>query len=440
MIENPGSNTIELVVNRELCTGCGTCDALCPKNAIKLSIDETKGIYIPRINKDICNNCGFCYDICPGNKVDYEKLNHEIFEKEPENILIGNYQDCYTAYSKDTKIRYNSSSGGLITQLLIYALENGIINGALVTRMNKSKPLEPEPFIARTKEEIIEASKSKYCPVPVNIALKEILKSEKNEKFAVVGLPCHINGIRKAENKNKKLKDKIVLHLGIFCNHMPTFVGTELYLKKLKIKEDEIIRLDYRGEGWPGLMKIITSKHTHTNKLSDYWGFIGSHFFYPKRCLMCGDGVCELADISFGDAWLPKFKDDSTGRSIIVSKSKIGENILRKMSKESHIELNNVSSIEVIQSQTLMIYLKKKNFTVKKSLLKVYPYSKLSRSDFIDNSIALWFYFNVSLSSNPYFKIIIQYMPLKIIKVYCAIFNKFASKKARKDIKSQYDF
>lgn len=438
MIENPESNTIELVVNRELCTGCGTCDALCPKNAIKLSIDETKGIYIPRINKDICNNCGFCYDICPGNKVDYEKLNHEIFKKEPKNILIGNYQDCYTAYSKDTKIRYNSSSGGLITQLLIYALENGIINGALVTRMSKSNPLEPEPFIARTKEEIIEASKSKYCPVPVNIVLREILESKEEEKFAVIGLPCHINGIRKAENKNHKLKNRIILHLGIFCNHTPNFLGTELYLRRLNFKKEDIIKIDYRGEGWPGVMKIITSTNTH--KISDYWGFIGSYFFYPKRCLMCGDGVCELADISFGDAWLPEFRDDNTGRSIIISRTEVGKYILQRMSEDGHIELNRINSKEVVQSQTLMIYLKKKNFTIKKKLLKVYPYNKLLRSDIIDNSIALWFYFSTSLSSNPHLKIILQYMPLKVIKVYCAIFNKFALKKARKDFKGQYKF
>jgi len=35
-------NTISQVVKDELCTGCGTCIALCPKKAIKLTIDEKK--------------------------------------------------------------------------------------------------------------------------------------------------------------------------------------------------------------------------------------------------------------------------------------------------------------------------------------------------------------------------------------------------------------
>ena len=43
--------------------------------------------------------------------------------------------------------------------------------------MKKDNPLEPEPFIARTREEIIEASKSKYCPVPANI------DAERNFRF-----------------------------------------------------------------------------------------------------------------------------------------------------------------------------------------------------------------------------------------------------------------
>jgi len=225
--------TIAQVVKDGLCTGCGTCVSLCPEEAIKLIIDEKKGIYISELDEDGCNNCGICYKVCPGHEVDFKGLNLEIFGKEPEDILIGNYLNCYTGHSTDYNIRYNSSSGGLVTALLIFALEEGIIDGALVTRMKRDNPIEPEPFIARTVEEIIEASKSKYCPVPANIALKEILDSKEGEKFAVVGLPCHIHGVRKAEQINKKLKEKIVLHLGIFCNHVPNFWGTKLLLQRL---------------------------------------------------------------------------------------------------------------------------------------------------------------------------------------------------------------
>ena len=108
--------------------------------------------------------------------------------------------------------------------VLISALEKNLIDGALVTRMKKDNPLESEAFIARTKEEIISASKSKYCPVAANISLKQILKEE--GRFAVVGLPCHLHGIRKAEKINKALGKKIVFHFGLLCSHMVNFIGT----------------------------------------------------------------------------------------------------------------------------------------------------------------------------------------------------------------------
>jgi coenzyme F420 hydrogenase subunit beta len=82
--------------------------------------------------------------------------------------------------------------------------------------LKKDKPLEPEPFIARTKEEIYEARGSKYCPVPCKPCNEEILKAPEGQMFAVVGLPCHIHGIRKAEQINKKLKERIVLLFGDF--------------------------------------------------------------------------------------------------------------------------------------------------------------------------------------------------------------------------------
>ena len=79
------NNTIASVVKDGLCTGCGTCIALCPNRAIELTINEKKGIYIPKLNEEKCNNCGICFKVCPGHEVDVKQLNLEIFGKEPEN-------------------------------------------------------------------------------------------------------------------------------------------------------------------------------------------------------------------------------------------------------------------------------------------------------------------------------------------------------------------
>ncbi len=335
--------TIDPVVKDGLCTGCGSCLAICPQDAIEMVINNSKGIYVPQLDKERCNECGLCLKVCPGHAVDYKQLYSEIFGKQPEDILLGNYLGCYVGHAEDYDIRYNSTSGGLVTALLIFALEQGIIDGALVTRMSNDNSLEPQPFIARTREEIISSSKPKYCPVPANIALKDILEAEEGEKFAVVGLSCHIHGIRKAEAINKKLKERVVLHLGLFCNHPPSFLATEYILHESKRRKQDIKRLDYRGEGWPGKMKISLQGGEILFPFPDYWKRGFGIFFYPGRCRLCYDQGNELADISFGDPWGLESEYDNVGKTMLISRSEIGESFVREVAAKTDNEIKAIS-------------------------------------------------------------------------------------------------
>ena len=412
-----GYNIIKEVVENELCIGCGTCIALCPNEALEVTINEKKGIYVPKLNEEKCNNCGICYEVCPGHEVNFKTLNMAIFGKEPEDVLIGNYLNCYVGHATEYNLRYNSSSGGLVTAFLIFALEEGLIDGALVTRMKRDNPLEPEPFIARAKEEIIEASKSKYCPVPANIALKEILESEEEERFAVVGLPCHIHGIRKAEQINKKLKEKIVLHVGIVCNHTPTFLATEFILKKMNVKKESVTKLEYRGTGWPGGMTITTENGGKTfipQFCSNYWGIVFNSFFFPMRCTLCYDKICGLADVSFADAWMPELmKHNDVGISLIITRTEISEEILSKATSREEIELKEVNENVVLQSQSL--FKVKKQLKARIRILSIFGkkvpvyHQALLSSSFSDYLHALSFYLRVCSLSKRYFYRLIDF-------------------------------
>ena len=397
--------TIVAVVKSGLCTGCGTCMGTCPVDAIEMVIEHKKGIYIPQLDEEKCNQCGLCFEVCPGHAVDFKQLNLEIFDKEPNDILIGNYLNCYIGHATDSNIRYNSSSGGLVTALLIYALEERMIDGALVTRMKKDKPLEPEPFIARTKDEIIEAAKSKYCPVPANIALKEILKAKEGERFAVVGLPCHIQGIRKAESVDHVLRENIVFHLGLFCSHTPTFLATEFLLWKAGLKPEDASEIHYRGEGWPGGVTISLRNGDRFFYSLDYlWtNFMGA-FFYPARCTVCCEQSSVLADISFGDAWLPEMrKGDNIGASLVIARMELGQELLQRALLQAWIELRETSIEKVKLAQG--------GFTFKKSMTIRAKFLRLLRHDVPSYNIELapvkagakvvtpLFYLNVYISS-----------------------------------------
>jgi len=349
-----GERTIQEIVRQNLCIGCGTCAVLCPKNALKIVECPETGTYQPQLDDSKCNRCGICLKTCPGIEADFNKLNLITFDQRLKYPFVGNFLKCYSGHATDQSVRFKSTSGGLIPALAMFALEIGLADGVLTTRANPEKPLRPHSFVARTKEEVMSAVGSKYCPVPANSALDDILENQ--GRYIVVGLPCHVQGVRKAQALNKELKDRIPLVFGIVCNHAPTFHAIAYLLKKCKIPEDKIAKLEYRSKGWPGGINITMddcSEHFIPFNSSYYWGYVFQKFFWSKRCMICNDKLCLLADIIFMDAWLPEFSSDKIGSSLIVVRSKNGADLIAKAMEKGIVELSPVPIEAVLRSQIL---------------------------------------------------------------------------------------
>jgi len=350
------SNNVESakIIKSSLCTGCGTCSAVCPKESIILKVDEKKGIYLPTIDKNKCNHCGICLKVCPGHEIDILNLNQVAFGKEANDPFLGSVIKCYAGYASDNNIRYSSSSGGVITALLAYALEEKIIDGVLVVRADSNKPLQPYSIIARTKEEIISARSSRYCPTPANISLREILYSK--GRYAVVGLPCHIAGVRKAEKINERLRERIILHFCLVCNHTPTFRATQYLLSKL-VADQEVREIFYRGKGWPGGMTVryLDGSERFINHLDfKYWGFVFQRFFWPRRCFVCNDKIGELGDISFMDPYLPEYKiNEKIGSTLFVVRSPFANDLIYKAIEHGVIASSEIGEERIKESQLL---------------------------------------------------------------------------------------
>jgi len=434
--------TVESAVRERLCTGCGTCVGMCPKDAIEMVVDHQQRLYVPQLDREKCNECGLCFNVCPGYGVDFKQLNLDTFGKEPEDILMGNYLNCYFGYATDHDIRYDSTSGGVVTALLIFALEQGLIDGALVTRMRGGRPLEPQPFIARTRDEIISASKSKYCPVPVNIALKEILEAREGQRFAVVGLPCHIQGIRKAEMVSRKLRERIPLHLGLFCVHTSTFCLMDFLLQKYGIGKEDVAQFHFRGRGWPG-HAVMQAKNGRAKyvPLAKWlpWHTLG--FFIPKRCTFCSDGLAELADISFGDAWLPDLAFDKVGRSLIICRNEIAEQVLLGLVSQGRARVEKTDASKVVRAQRGLLYQKKKSLTARISLfhrnMRQPDYSL--GSDVLDYICAIYQHYNHSIvSSHPFIQRILERTPVEIVRLYNLPWYAISKIQIKRVIKNRY--
>lgn len=66
--DSKGVKIMPAKVNKNKCTGCGTCVDECPVEAITL--DEEEGIAV--VNEDECVDCGACEDVCPADAIKVE--------------------------------------------------------------------------------------------------------------------------------------------------------------------------------------------------------------------------------------------------------------------------------------------------------------------------------------------------------------------------------
>jgi len=341
---------ISEVVRDNLCMGCGTCFGLCPSGSITLAKNIQAGEYQPTIKQDKCTNCGICFAVCPGHTIDIPSLSSEFISANFADERMGAYSNLYQGYACNNDLRYRCATGGMVTATLLYLLEKNLIDGALVAHMPSDGTLTPRPVIARTSEDIVAAATSKYCPVPTNAGLKEIL--DISGRYAVVGLPCHLHGIRKAARINKKLRKRIVLHLGVFCGWNTPFTGTDFVIHQKKLKRSDVKSVAYRGEGWPGYNVFELN---NGNKIKDdyhqYWDRNLSAFI-PNRCRYCHDHTAELSDVSYGDAWIPEIvSKDRMGTNLMIVRNSYAEDILRQMQREDRIFLSPIERRNVLESQ-----------------------------------------------------------------------------------------
>jgi len=353
---------ISSITKTGLCTGCGMCQTVCPEQAVEINLLD-KGWFRARIDEKLCTNCGLCLKVC-GRNPEYPDTEWQEPQKENEHSpFLGNFENCYLGHSTDINIRWNATSGGLITSILAFCFKTGLIDCAIVASSSAETPLISRAVIATSEKEILQAFGSRYAPIPINAAIKEALTM--GEKIAVVGLPCHIQSIRRAEVQLAELKNKIVLHLGMFCSHNASSQVTDFLLHHKGLKASDVSEFNYRGKGWPSGIRIKTKQGaiTYIPNNNSIWTSLFSSFIYATPyCLSCTDQTNEFADISFGDAWLSDVVNrDRLGCSICIARTKFGSSVLEQAIRAKVIKLTNIEPRRVVESQGWPLYFKKIN-------------------------------------------------------------------------------
>jgi len=334
------NKNVKFTREKNLCVSCEICNSICPVDAIEMEYEEGK--FVPYINKDTCINCGKCFMVCPGADL-------ELYEgKDFDNRLTGSYIEGYSAYTKNQKILKNSTSGGAISQLLVELLENDHYEGAFVLPFDMFDGEPARLELAKNKEKIKAAAKSKYLPASVYNVV-ERLSEESNPNYIIVGTPCQLKGIKNFIQMNK-INDKNLLFLGLFCEKTLNFNVLKYFEEKFSKNDEKLIKFDYKNkekDGWPGRPKLyfdsgreLVVDRKERIQIKDY--------FQLERCLYCLDKLNKQADISFGDCYISG--KGNPGRSSIIIRTEKGKKVWEEYVDLFNVEKSSVKSIQKSQN------------------------------------------------------------------------------------------
>lgn len=332
---------LDNLISKRLCANCGACVAVCPLNVVKYEHGE------PRLVGK-CTDCGICISACPRYDSPSAEMNFVFDRQRKPDEDFGICKQALVAQSTDEEILKKSQDGGVVTTLLVSALESGLIDGAIVSAVDQKNPWLPLPYVAKTRSEIIESAGTRYCPSP-GLTLLKSSTSAGFSKVAFVGTPCQILAVRRIQKSFPKYTKNVALTIGLFCAE--NFYYNDLMIEKIQnelgINLNAIKKVNIKGKFLiylkTGEVKEIPLKET-------------AKFAMPS-CHYCGDFSAELADISCGgvglDGWTYTLIRTDKGTTVFDDAVKKGllkveptknfpvpTKILIKMSKEKRKLLN----------------------------------------------------------------------------------------------------
>ena len=311
-------NTIEKL-DKKLCTGCGACFNICPKNAISMK-KNSEGFLEPVVDYEKCIDCGLCEKICPqlASKIKLNKAKH-----------------TYGIKCKD-KIRENCSSGGVFGAVAKWAIsKGGSVFGATFTEDYQGVV----HVKAKTEDELQKLYKSKYMQSDTGLIFKEVKQELEKSKAPVVfaGCPCQVSGL-----KSFLMKDYDNLFtIDILCHGVASPEAYRLFLKEFfGDVESPIKNVDFRSKrfGWACNVAVVAEDGTErvSPHAGDYFNAFLWGYSQRKVCFDCKYANQErIGDITIGDFWgidkiLPKL-NDKKGVSLVLSNTEKGTELIKEI-------------------------------------------------------------------------------------------------------------
>src|SRR5690554_1716243 len=310
------------VITSGLCTGCAGCVIACPHDVI--GYEHAPGAYKPfhledELGPDNCihgeKGCTSCTRACPRFWAWEPMADEHLFARvrQPDEPA-GIYQDILLTRASDDMVHKMGQDGGLVSAILIWALEQGYIEAALTSFVEGDDGgWRARPGVAATKEEVLAAAGSRYTYSANTLAFDEA-KERGFEKLALVGMSCQASVPPVMwSRKIGKVGKPFVFNIGLLCSK--TFddsIFEELFWTKYGLARSEIVKMNIKGvfQIW------MRDGSYHEIPLKE------CHAWTREGCTHCPDFAAEHADISTGgigkdNDWTLTIVRTDLGREII---------------------------------------------------------------------------------------------------------------------------
>jgi len=327
---------LEELVLADKCTGCAACVSICPIGSLEY-VEEK-----PKLIKD-CEDCTICSSVCPKYEFAWPALEESVFgrQRRPEDDF-GVYRRIVISQVSDEKALQSCQDGGAVTALLTYALENGVIDGAVVSGVSQEKPFYPVPRLVASPEEVLKCAGTRYTYSPNLLAFREGI-DQNRRSLAFVGTPCQIQALRKIEGLLLEYWNPLQFTVGLLCTESFTYEGLmEKHIQgELGINLDDIAKINIKGK------VLVTKKSGEETAIP----LKEAKKFARKSCSTCLDFSAELADISVGGLGLD-------GWTFTIIRSEKGEKLFDDAVRKGYLKTRPVEEEE--RAYNLLLRLSKR--------------------------------------------------------------------------------
>jgi coenzyme F420 hydrogenase subunit beta len=341
-------DSLEQIVDRHLCMGCGTCAAARPD--LVTMVDTEKHGRRPQLEPGVDpSTTRSLAKLCPGREISF------VAPRNYNEAAWGPILEVWEGHAVDPELRHRGSSGGAVSALALHGIESGSAAGVVQVAARRDQPLLNETVISRSRQEILAASASRYAPASPCEKLADVRAADGKHIF--VGKPCDVAGAQRLMNSDEKLRSSVGLTISIFCAGTPSTAATKELIRSLNIDDEAWIEnVRYRGRGWPGRMAVRYRNavdlppQSASVSYEKGWGeILQKHTQW--RCRLCADHLGEHADLSIGDPWYRPIGKDEQGESLIVVRTERGRRALRAAVAEGYLVVKRRSTETLAASQ-----------------------------------------------------------------------------------------